>query len=893
MHNRLESDATQARSGLSHTDLLKESSPPQQRRAAQVWRRLGGWVRANTFVPSWLPGRLRHPALGYVAAVFLEGLAATFTVLLRISVMGFGLFTLLMLSTVVVVALIWSSGPSLLASLVGILLLWFFVIPPQFSWSITSVGEITSLGLFLAMGVLISLIAGQVVKARGQAEQARQAAEAQAAQLHTIFETLVDGLFVFDRDGHLLQQNHAAQALLGLDPASQSASGPVVERVMRLTPRDTEGQPLTLDQTASRRVLQGEVLSGETALDVWVRTLNGQEVFLSMTGAPIRTQQGEIRGGVVLARDLTERHRLEEGLAARTRELEAVLESMTDGVIVFDAVGHPLRTNRASLALQQRYMPSDDPSRSVIDRAIETLVYDLAGHLLSPEQIPSARVLRGETLSGAESVDVVSRTLGGEELSFNVSGTPLYTAEGSQVGGVIVSRDITQRRRLEQRTQKALAALIELAHALVAVPKRAAIQPGVLAQRLADFTTEALGAERVLLVSCDAETGMLHPLGAAGLTPEQERCWCTSVEGMPWGAWWGPMVAARLEAGEVVQIAEADAALVQVPNLFGNQRRLLAPLRAEQHLIGVLAVGRPGSKLSFTPQEEALLGAVAELCTLVLERERLLYEREEARAQVVALEQTKGQMEIFLALAGQELKLPLTALRLGFEIVKWHALRQSPHDPEIIEWLSYPGPQLLEHLARWEQQFRRMEQVVGELLEVSSIQAGQLALHLELADVVTIVRQAVEEQQGAYPHRSMHLRLPATERLLLRADAQRLGQVVTHYLTNALTYSPADQPVEVGLERCGQHVRVWVRDQGLGIPEASQARIWERFAHVPGVASPSGAGVGLGLGLYLCRSIIERHGGQVGIQSAPGAGSTFWFTLPLQPPYEPAQEKAG
>lgn len=890
MNNRSQSDVPQAGSDLGNTDLRKESPPPQQRRADQVWRRLGDWVRANTFAPSWLPGRLRHPALGYVAAVLLEGLAATFTVLLRVSVMGFGLFTLLMLSTIVEVALIWGGGPSLLASLLGSGLLWFFVFPPPFSWSITSVGEATSLGLFLAMGVLISLIAGQVTRARGQTEQACQAAVAQATQLHTIFETLVDGLFVFDQDGHLLQQNHAAHALLGLELAPQSASWSVAERVMQLAPRDKEGQPLTVEQTVVSRVLRGEVLRGEAAQDVWVRTLNGQEVFLSLTGAPIRNRQGQISGGVTLARDLTERHRLEQGLAARTRELETVLESITDGVIVFDAAGRPLRNNRASLALQHRYMPPDALARSVIERATETLVFDITGHPLSPEQIPSARVLRGETLSGAESVDVVSRTQEGEELSFNVSGAPLYNAEGRQMGGVIVSRDVTQRRRLEQRTQQALAALIHLAHTLVAAPKKATIQPGGLAQRLANFTTEALGAEQVLLVSCDSETGMLHPLGAAGLTPEQERRWRANVEGMPLSAWWEPAVAARLEAGEVVQIAEA-------PNLFRLPRCLLAPLHTEQRLIGVLAVGRPGSQSSFTPQEEALLGTVAELCLLVLERERLLYEREEARAQVSALEQakeqTREQMEAFLALAGHELRIPLTSLRLSFEVIKRHTLRRSPADPETIEWGSYPLPHLLEHLARWEQQFKRIEQLVGRLVEASSIQTGKLALYLERADLVAIVRQAVEDQQEAHPKRTIQLRLPATERLLLRVDAQRIGQVVTHYLSNALTYAPTDQPVEVGLERSGQHARIWVRDGGPGIPPAEQARIWERFYRVPAIVTPSGAEGGLGLGLYLCRSMIERHGGQVGVQSVPGAGATFWFTLPHQPPGDPVQQEDG
>ena len=80
------------------------------------------------------------------------------------------------------------------------------------------------------------------------------------------------------------------------------------------------------------------------------------------------------------------------------------------------------------------------------------------------------------------------------------------------------------------------------------------------------------------------------------------------------------------------------------------------------------------------------------------------------------------------------------------------------------------------------------------------------------------------------------------------ADADRLGQVVTNYLTNALKYSPADRPVTVGLDAEGKQARVWVRDEGPGVPPEEQEHIWERFHRVKGIEVQSGSGVGLGLG---------------------------------------------
>jgi signal transduction histidine kinase len=119
------------------------------------------------------------------------------------------------------------------------------------------------------------------------------------------------------------------------------------------------------------------------------------------------------------------------------------------------------------------------------------------------------------------------------------------------------------------------------------------------------------------------------------------------------------------------------------------------------------------------------------------------------------------------------------------------------------------------------------------------------------------------------------------------ADAQRIGQVVTNYLTNALKYSPADRPVTVGLLVDDQQAQLWVRDQGPGLSPEDQERIWERFHQVKGIEVQSGSGVELGLGLHICRTIIEQHHGQVGVQSVRGEGSTFWFSLQLAMP-EPA-----
>jgi signal transduction histidine kinase len=178
---------------------------------------------------------------------------------------------------------------------------------------------------------------------------------------------------------------------------------------------------------------------------------------------------------------------------------------------------------------------------------------------------------------------------------------------------------------------------------------------------------------------------------------------------------------------------------------------------------------------------------------------------------------------------------------------------------------------------------------VDDLLDESRISAGRLEFRLATTDLAAIVQTAVEEQRLLAGSRTIQLALPDEQRpVCVLADATRIEQVVTNYLTNALKYSPEDRPVAVRLAVAedaggggGATAQVSVQDEGVGVPPEEQASIWDRFHRAAGVRIQSGSDVGIGIGLHISRTIIEAHGGQVGCVSVVGQGSTFWFTLPL------------
>ncbi|MGH2487951.1 MAG: sensor histidine kinase, partial [Ktedonobacterales bacterium] len=175
---------------------------------------------------------------------------------------------------------------------------------------------------------------------------------------------------------------------------------------------------------------------------------------------------------------------------------------------------------------------------------------------------------------------------------------------------------------------------------------------------------------------------------------------------------------------------------------------------------------------------------------------------------------------------------------------------------------------------------QRQERLVQDLLDVSRISSGQLEYRAEENDLATIMIDAVEEQRAAAPERTITLERP-NDPVVVVADADRLGQVVANYLTNALKYSMRTEPVTVRLRVANGRARVEVSDHGPGLTPSQQKGLFERFHRVPGIEQQNGSGVGLGLGLYISRTIVERHGGALGVISAPGEGSTFWFELPL------------
>jgi signal transduction histidine kinase len=168
--------------------------------------------------------------------------------------------------------------------------------------------------------------------------------------------------------------------------------------------------------------------------------------------------------------------------------------------------------------------------------------------------------------------------------------------------------------------------------------------------------------------------------------------------------------------------------------------------------------------------------------------------------------------------------------------------------------------------------------LVNDLVDVSRIERDMLPMHRETFSLGSLASKVAYNMRLVAPTREIKLHTDDTP-LLVNADRDQVQGVLGNLLENALKYSPEDQPVEVSVTQGEGEVVAAVRDYGLGVPQDQQNRVFERFYRATNAGSRPRNG--LGLGLFIARSVVERHGGRIWVESRQGSGSTFSFALPL------------
>ncbi len=257
---------------------------------------------------------------------------------------------------------------------------------------------------------------------------------------------------------------------------------------------------------------------------------------------------------------------------------------------------------------------------------------------------------------------------------------------------------------------------------------------------------------------------------------------------------------------------------------------------------------------------------------------------------VTSNKQIEKLKDEFVSIVSHELRTPLTTIK-GYtqHLIRRIERRIRRRQVEIAPYASSPSDspesQDLRSLYIVHSQSDHLERLVNELLDLSQVQNGQLALQYSTFHLADVLSETIHSVQMSSEQHTIYLDIQITD-TLLKADRHRIAQVIGNILDNAVKYSPHGGQITVSLQRQAHEYLISITDQGVGIQPDQIDHIFERFYRVRNMNSRQYAGVGLGL--YVAKAIIERHGGKIGVHAQQGTGTTFYFTLPCIP-HTPAE----
>jgi signal transduction histidine kinase len=319
---------------------------------------------------------------------------------------------------------------------------------------------------------------------------------------------------------------------------------------------------------------------------------------------------------------------------------------------------------------------------------------------------------------------------------------------------------------------------------------------------------------------------------------------------------------------QIIDVAAVTSYRLKDHIVAEGYRSLLAvPAIQQDRLVGGIVVARrePGG---FTEQEIELLHTFANGSTIAIENARLFRELEQKNTALLQASQHKSQ---FLANMSHELRTPLNAL-IGYTELMLDGIYGAPSD------------RMCEVLKRLESNGRHLLGLINDVLDLSKMEAGQLNLSVDSYSMKDLVNSVADALQSLAQAKRLAFTTDVPPDLPVGSgDERRIAQVLLNLIGNAIKFTDSGE-VAVSASAANGSFTVAIRDTGPGVSVADQAKIFDEFQQVDSSSTRKKGGTGLGL--PISKKIVEMHGGRIWINSSPGNGSTFFFTLPVNPAHQ-------
>ena len=649
------------------------------------------------------------------------------------------------------------------------------------------------------------------------------------ALLEAIAQSANDAIYAKDLDGRYVFCNRAAAEFVGRSPAS------VLGRTSEELFGSEAGQRMAEDD---RRAARGELVGVYEEL---VPSRNGP-VHLQTTKGPLVDSEGTLLGILGVSRDTTAMRETQRALRASEEHYRAVVALLSEGIVVFDRYGEVVSTNPAAARLLTTAIDPGVRGEEIVT-GLQPLRPD--GTPLPDEESPTRRALAGH--GPQHDVPIHARTPSGEERVFRVTAVPLSNPESGEMTGVVSTIiDVTTQHRMAEDLRRHRDEL----ETQVAQRTRELVLANETLQEALHFNREITNAIPGLVTYWDSDLRCRFAnrsyLESFDRTAEQ-------VIGHTRGEIFGT-------AHEEAVIDRLRLALRGEPQVFDFKPALAATPEGDAfYQVHYVPAHGPADEVKgvymMAFDISALKRAEADLTRV---NEALARSRDEA-------ETANRAKSAFVANMSHEIRTPLNGI-LGLA----YLLARDPRDALQRERLGKIGD-AGQHLLR----------IINDVLDLSKIEAGKLTLEENDFALDTLLSSACDMVGERAQAKGLELVLD-TDHLpqRLRGDPTRLSQMILNLLSNAVKFTDSGWVRLKGVlldDRDGRvQVRFDVHDTGPGITAERQAQLFNAFEQGDNTTTRRFGGTGLGLSLT--RNLAAAMGGEVGVISAPGEGSTFWFT---------------
>ncbi|MFM8442597.1 MAG: PAS domain-containing protein [Methylococcus sp.] len=598
------------------------------------------------------------------------------------------------------------------------------------------------------------------------------------------------------------------------------------------------------------------------SLECRLRRADGVYRWWLVRGVPAIDDEGNIYKWFGTCTDIHDLKEAEEKLRANRQILESAFASMSDGIFISDLSGHFTEMNEAFARLH-RFKTKAECSRILTDYVSIVELHGMGGELVGPENWPVAKGFRGE--SGVNEEYRLRRLDTGEDWIASYNYAPIYNAQGKIVGSVVTGRDITEIKNTEQalqelnselelRVQQRTAEIIAKTKELALAEERLRLAMQATKDGLWDWHIETgdfyTDATFKLMLGYDTQS-----LSDRELNPWYERIHPEDQ----------PVVMPTVMKWLTEQGHFEMEFRIQAQN--GQYRWILSRGQTAERDDSGKPLRAIGTHLDITERKEAELA--------LQESERRYRELSDSLEQKV--EQRTHELTIansaktqFLGQMSHELRTPMNAI-MGFtQLLEREALQ--PDHLDMVRMIHESGANLL--------------RIIDDLLDLSKIEAGKLAI-TDQPFTLASVRERFDrtfhrlaDEKGL----TFTIQMPSTDVGTLEGDAERLEQILNNFINNAIKFTERGQvSVRISvtsMEADALRLRFEVSDTGIGIEPSVLRTLFQPFTQ--GDASINRRFGGTGLGLFISKRIAEAMGGELGVRSDVGQGSTFWFEVPFK-----------